>query len=103
MGFSDWINDKYIEWRGKTRKTVSDFAKHVGVSQPLMSAWMSGTKRPSTRTLPKLAAKYPDIYGVLGLSLPDSVPSAVTKIVRRLDDDQLQDFIDYGNTLLGEE
>lgn len=33
-----------------------------------MSDWMSGRKRPGTRSIPKLAARYPDVYQALGLN-----------------------------------
>jgi len=68
--FKSWINDKYIEWRGNSRSTLTDFAKYLGVSQQIMNQWINEGALPGTRTLPKLAAKYPDVYEVLGLPAP---------------------------------
>ena len=47
MKISEFLTDKFLEWQKqeRERKTVEQFAKHLGVSQPLVSLWMSG-KRP---------------------------------------------------------
>ncbi|MEN6624257.1 MAG: hypothetical protein ABFD50_22260, partial [Smithella sp.] len=72
MEFSDWITKKYIEWRGDSfghEKTISDFAKWMGVSQSVMSYWMKKNgKVPDTqKSISKIAKRYPDIYEILEL------------------------------------
>ena len=73
MEWTDWINRKYIEWRGDSRKTISQFADYVGVSQSLMSQWMSpNPKKPTSQvSISKLVAIYGiEVYEVLGLPVP---------------------------------
>ena len=70
--FHDWITEKYIEWRGNAigrEKSISDFAKMIGVSQPLISSWMKpdGTIPKSYETIKKLADVFgPEIFSILG-------------------------------------
>jgi len=77
--FSDWITQKYIEWRGNAighKRTAREFAeKYVGVSQSLMVQWMKGAKSPrSYQTISKLVAKFGDeVYSVLEIQLPAAV------------------------------
>lgn len=71
--FKDWLNGKFVEWRGNTRATLSDFAEYIGVSQQVMNNWINQGALPSSaRTLPKLARRYPEVYEVLGLPAPIS-------------------------------
>ena len=105
MEFQDWITAKYIKWRGDAighERSISDFAKLIGVSQQVVSGWMNGSIPNRQQTIAKVAAKYPDVYEVLGLPPPEGMPPAVTKIVRQLNDDQIGKLVDYGNKLLGE-
>jgi transcriptional regulator with XRE-family HTH domain len=78
MDWSEWINRKYIEFRGDSRKTISDYAEYLGVSQPLLSQWMGPKpKKPTSQvSISKLAAKYGvEVYEVLGLPVPaDEIP-----------------------------
>jgi len=76
MEFWEWITKKYIEWRGDSRATISEFAKYIGVTQPVMSDWMKRNgKIPSTKSVGKIAKKYPDIYEILELPSPvEQVP-----------------------------
>lgn len=80
MNFSDWITQKFVEWRGKrigNSASVKEFAKLFGASQQLMSDWMKpserGGKAPrSAKYINALAAVYGDeVYSVLGLVKPD--------------------------------
>ena len=66
--FTEWINEKFIEWRGNSRNGVTDFARFVGVSQQVMSNWLNGRNKrpPSPESIAKLAEKFPDIYEVIG-------------------------------------
>ena len=72
MEFSEWLNQKYIDWRGESRGTISEFAEFVGVRQPVMSSWMKrGGKAPGASSLAKIASKLGlEVYEVLGLPSP---------------------------------
>lgn len=72
MEFKEWLERKFLEWRGDRIQgaSVSEFARELGISQPLVADWLNGRKKPGTRTIPKLAAKYPDVYHALGLTPP---------------------------------
>lgn len=74
MEFGKWLNKKFSDWRGETRKGVTDFAAYIGVSHPVMSNWLNGKskKPPSPENIGKLADKYPDVYDVLGLPRPQA-------------------------------
>lgn len=78
MKFSEWLTKKYIAWRGNAignERSISDFAKMVGVSQPTMSHWMSNEGRlpRSKNNIQKLvdALGY-EVYDVLGLPRSDA-------------------------------
>jgi transcriptional regulator with XRE-family HTH domain len=68
--FKEWIWEKFYEWRGKTTRGVSEYAKYLEVKQPTVSAWMKGEYGPRGENLKKLAEKYPDVYDALGLPVP---------------------------------
>lgn len=77
MEFSDWIFKKYIEYRGNAvgqEKSLSKFAKEIGVSQSLMSQWMTknGSKTPRNQeTITRLVNFFGlEVYDVLGLPIP---------------------------------
>jgi hypothetical protein len=72
MAFSDWINQKYIEWRGTTRGTVTEFAEdYIGVKQSIMSQWMRPNgKKPNAKSIGILAQRYPEVYDILDLPRP---------------------------------
>jgi transcriptional regulator with XRE-family HTH domain len=73
MDWTDWINRKYVEWRGQSRGTIQEFAQYIGVSQALMSLWMKrgGSKPNSPANISKLVAIYGvEVYEVLGLPVP---------------------------------
>ena len=89
MEFSDWINAKFMDWCGKRRRTVTEFADYLGVKQPSVSKWMKkGGPTPDMASTLKLAARFgPEVYDVLGLVRPDEeIPfeSLPTDFRRRL-------------------
>lgn len=92
MEFSDWINAKFIEWCGKKRRTITEFAQYLGVGQPSLSKWMNKKGvMPDPKSITKLAEKIgPEVYDVLGLVRPgeSSIPfdSLPTDFRRRLAD-----------------
>lgn len=46
--FTRWINEKYKTWHTEGTKNATEFARHVGVSQALMNAWLNGTRTTPT-------------------------------------------------------
>lgn len=61
MTFPEFLEKKYLEWQLKEegRKTLVQFAAYIGVSQPILSMWLSGKKRPGVGNIKLLA----DIFG----------------------------------------
>lgn len=75
MNFSQWLEQKYLEWQnaqGK-RKTLDEFAEYIGVSRSILSHWISGTrKKPTPESIRQLSNKLGfEVYDVLGLPRPD--------------------------------
>jgi transcriptional regulator with XRE-family HTH domain len=76
MEFSEWILKKYLEYRGDATghdRSITEFANHLGVSQPLLSQWMrKGGKVPNgIRTINILVEAFGyEVYDVLGLPRP---------------------------------
>jgi transcriptional regulator with XRE-family HTH domain len=76
VDFSNWITQKFIDWRGDRHgrgSSVADFALLFGASQQLVSDWMrKGGKKPrAAKYINALAAVYGDeVYEVLGLRKP---------------------------------
>lgn len=91
MEFWEWIEGKYVEWRGNTRATVKEYADWLGVSQPLLSQWMKkGGKVPKAKKqIDLLIARYPDdqkLYELLDVDKPSdpfvNLPPAFAKRAR---------------------
>ena len=71
MKFSEWIWDKFHQWRGKSLQSATAFAKYLGVSRQSLLAWMDGKYVPQDeKNISKLAFRYPDIYDILKLDRP---------------------------------
>lgn len=71
----EFANRAFIEWRGDTRSTLSQFAEWLGLSQSLVSQELSrnGKIPRDLRTINAWASRYGDqVYEVLGLPPPDS-------------------------------
>jgi transcriptional regulator with XRE-family HTH domain len=79
MEFSEWISNKFVEWRGNRigrGSSIADFAAEFGASQPAMSRWMHlGSKPPrSAKYINALYDRYGnEILEVLGIDLPSTV------------------------------
>jgi uncharacterized protein (UPF0276 family) len=56
----EFANHAFMEWRGNTRKTISEFAEWVGVSQPVMSSQLKmGGKLPrDQKTITAWVSRY---------------------------------------------
>ena len=74
MNFPEYIEKKYLEWQLKEegRKTIVQFAAYIGVSQPILSMWMNGKKRPGVDNIKLLAEIFgDDVYDSLDLPRPN--------------------------------
>lgn len=90
----DWYNfgnGKFVEFRGSTRKTISDFANYVGISQPLMSQELKkgGSVPRDQKTITAWVNRYGFIvYEILDLPVPndslDSLPEPVRSIAQEV-------------------
>lgn len=69
--FKEWINRVFLDFRGDTRLSVSDFARHIGISQQVMNGWLNYGSIPSAKYLSRLANIYPEVYEILGLPTPE--------------------------------
>lgn len=73
----EFANRAYIKWRGDTRRTISEFADWIGISQSLMSRQMTrdGAVPRDQKVINAWVSKYGlQIYEILELDVPnDSV------------------------------
>ena len=81
MIFYEWMTQKFLDWQKEEgeRKTVTEFAKYLGVGQQTVSTWLQpkGSVPKSTASINKLAAIYgSEVYQVLGLETPSSLSLA---------------------------
>ena len=93
MEFKTYIEKKYVEWtaaQGK-RKSIADYAAYLGISQPLLSMWMNGSKKPGAQNIKLLHEIYGDeVLSALGNDVDlyfvqthwDRVPEKAKKIIR---------------------
>jgi transcriptional regulator with XRE-family HTH domain len=83
MEFKDWIAQKYREWsRGK--KSETQFAIYLGVSQATMNAWINGSRGlpKSAKIIRSLADKLgPEIYEIIGLQRPPEPPDLRDQLI----------------------
>lgn len=70
----EFINQAYIEFRGDTRKTISDFAEWLGLPQAQVSQYMSknGKLPRNQAVIAKFYKRYGKrVYDVLGFEVPN--------------------------------
>lgn len=75
-GFAEWLREKFQEWNSKQdgEKTYADFARYLGVPPTSLSNWINSGYRPRGDNLALLAAKYPEVYEILGFPRPQEIP-----------------------------
>lgn len=72
-----FIEAKFVEWRGETRSSLSDFALECKVSPQVMSNWYLGKlkRRPLPDTyLPLIDFYGIEVYEALNLPIPENNP-----------------------------
>jgi transcriptional regulator with XRE-family HTH domain len=94
MEFKDWFYQKYTEWRGRSHRSLAEFAQHLGLSQAIASNWVNGQRShpESYHVITALAYKYPEIYSVLDLPAPygDDVQQLAEAWLTLTSDDHLK-------------
>ena len=89
--FNHWLENEFLKWqdqRGRRGRLVQ-FAKHLGISAPLLSHYLKGIRKPSGATVHKLAKQLgPEVYDVLGLQRPDPQLVLITRNWSLLTDEQ---------------
>jgi hypothetical protein len=95
--FNHWLENEYLKWqqeRGRRGRLVQ-FAKHLGISAPLLSHYLKGIRKPAGATVHKIAKQLgPEIYDVLGLQRPDPQLTFITRNWNKLTEDQRAELID---------
>lgn len=84
--FSDFLLAKLQEYEKRMGKRVSldEFASQLGVSRPLVSYWLKGTK-PSLENVKILAETFgAEIYDVLDLPRPNPYLQKITQLFERI-------------------
>jgi len=87
MTFSDFLEQQFLAWQQKAgkRKSLEQFAAYLGVSQPLLSLWMSGRRKPGSENIGLLAELFgPEIYDALALPRPDPDLQTLSRLWPRL-------------------
>jgi hypothetical protein len=74
MMFDEWINQRYLEWRGERYgqdSSVKAFARHLGLTQQTVDSYLKGKSIPrQMKMINKLVDKYgADVYHELGLMI----------------------------------
>jgi len=94
--FSNYLLSKLQEFekqRGK-RTSLDKFADYIGVSRPLVSYWLKGTK-PNLENVKILASKFgPEVYDVLGLPRPDPNLQKINQIWERIPPEKQQRLVE---------
>ena len=86
--FATWLESKFVSWMGETgkRRTLTDFAKYLGVSQSLLSHWLNGRYLPDRQNVSKIAERLgSEVYDLLGLQRPDPDIQWLVKLFGELD------------------
>ena len=97
----DWYkfgNEKFIEFRGPTRKTITDFAAWVGISQPLMSQQLKkgGSIPRDQKTITAWVSRYGSkVYEVLGLPEPDNGSDRLPEPLRSISREVRETLAEY--------
>ena len=82
MTFKEYLERQFVQWQNQEgkRKSVADFAAYLGVSQPLLSMWMNGQRRPGPENLKILYAVFgASVYDVLGIPRPNPLHEYVSR------------------------
>lgn len=103
MEFKDWLEQKFLIWQSEIgkRRTLTAFAHYLGLSQPLVTQYLSGkVKSPSDESLRKIAEKLgPDIYDLLGLARPDPLIQELIVLAGKMSLPQIEKLLAYARAV----
>lgn len=102
--FPQWLENNFLEWQLSEggRKTLNDFARYLKVSQPTISAWLNGSRKPTGENIDKIAAKLgPEIYDILGMRRPDPQLDRLIDAYNQASDEQKEEIIRQVLRLIG--
>lgn len=74
MNFSSWFLERYLEWQTDLgeRKSLTDFAAWIGVSQPVLSNYINGKREPGEDNAYLFYLKFgEEVYDVLDMEPSD--------------------------------
>ena len=75
VNFPQFLELQFLEWQRREggRKTVGEFARHLGVAQTTVSSWWNGKSTPTDDVIiRRLADRLGlEVYDSLGLDRPD--------------------------------
>ena len=95
MKFNQWLEQQYLTWEAQTghRQTLQKFAEYLGISNSLLSHYLSGSRQPSKESLEKIADKLGDeAYDVLDHPRPDPLLRDIICKWGKLSDDQKREI-----------
>ncbi len=95
MKFNQWLEQQYLTWAIQTghRQTLQKFADHLGISNSLLSHYLSGSRQPSSESLDKIADKLgAEAYDILDRPRPDPLLRAVIRRWGELSEQQKDDI-----------
>ena len=90
MKASDWLNQQFLKWEQALgrRATVTQFARHLGITQQSLSSYMSGAYQPRGANLAKSAARLgPEIYDLVGATHSAANDPAVEELKKIVQSD----------------
>jgi transcriptional regulator with XRE-family HTH domain len=93
MNFPDFLEQQFLAWQQKAgkRKSLEQFAAYLGISQPLLSLWMGGRRKPGPENISLLAELFgSEIYDSLNLPRPDPDLQTLSRLWPRLTEETRQ-------------
>jgi hypothetical protein len=78
--FSEWLNERFFDWRGKTHNNLTDFANYLAISQQLVNTWVNGKYLPGPDHVIILFDIYPDFFD----HFPELLPANLRLVPREL-------------------
>lgn len=89
--FPKFLEKQFLKWQNESgeRKTLDEFAIYLGISRPLLSMWMNGTRRPGSENIVLLVEIFGlEVYDALSLPRPDPFLSYAKQAISRLNERQ---------------
>ena len=106
MKFSAWLLERYLEWQNHLgeRKSLSEFAAWIGVSQPVLSNYINGKREPGEDNAFLFYIKFgEEVYEILAKEPPDFLLRYVRSNWHLLPEEAKQGIKDIIKQVLEEE